>query len=79
MSLLLIVTTLLLALVATGVVMTRDLLYQAILFGLFGQLLAALFLLLHAPGVALAQAVVSGLFLPLLILLSIAKVGRAET
>jgi uncharacterized MnhB-related membrane protein len=42
-------------------------------------LLAALFLLLHAPGVALAQAVVSGLFLPLLILLSIAKVGRAET
>lgn len=78
MSILLIVTLLLVAIVGTGVVLTRETTRQALVLGLFGFVLAALFLLLHAPGVALAQGVVSGIILPLLVLLAIAKVRGAD-
>ncbi|HEX3512194.1 MAG TPA: DUF4040 domain-containing protein [Solirubrobacteraceae bacterium] len=67
----------LLALVALGglaVVLTRDPLRQAIVVGVYGLLLALLFFVLGAPDVALSQIVVSTVALPLMILVTLAKV-----
>jgi energy-converting hydrogenase B subunit D len=70
---------LLVAVVGTLVVVTRDTLHQALVFGLYGLLLALVFLLYAAPEAALAQAVVSGLVVPLLVLLALADLrGRSS-
>lgn len=66
-----------LALVAAGgtiVVMTRDPLPQAIAASLYGLLLAILFALFQAPDVALSQIVVGAVALPLMIMLTLAKI-----
>ena len=69
----------LVALAATGVVLTRDPLSQSISVSLYGLLLALLFVVFQAPDVALSQVVVGAVALPLMILLALAKVrGRAE-
>jgi energy-converting hydrogenase B subunit D len=58
---------------ALATVLTRDPLPQIIVFSLFGATLAAFFLVVQAPDVALSYIVVSGLY-PILILLTLAKV-----
>ncbi|HWE53934.1 MAG TPA: hydrogenase subunit MbhD domain-containing protein [Acidimicrobiales bacterium] len=58
----------------TAVVLTRDPLNQAFVAGFFGLSLATLYLLLQAGDVALSQLVVGAVALPLIVLLSLAKV-----
>lgn len=60
------------------VVLTRDPLRQAISLGVFGSALAVLFFVFQAPDVALSQIVVSTVALPLMILLTLAKVREHE-
>jgi energy-converting hydrogenase B subunit D len=69
-------TTILLLVAAggTAVVATRDPLRQAMVASLFGILLAILFFVLQAPDVALSEIVVGAVALPLMILLSLAKI-----
>lgn len=62
----------------TLVVLTRDVTHQAIVYGIYGFALAALFVLLQAPDVALAQAAVSGVLLPLLVLIALAKLREQD-
>jgi uncharacterized MnhB-related membrane protein len=71
---------LLLLLAAGGlcVVLTRDPLRQALMVGIYGLLLALLFFVLQAPDVALSQLVVSSVAVPLMILLTLAKVRGNE-
>ncbi|GEJ55396.1 Na(+)/H(+) antiporter subunit B [Anaeromyxobacter diazotrophicus] len=64
------------AAVGTGVVLTREPLAQALVVSLFGLVLALLFFLHQAPDVALSQLVVGAVALPLVILLSLAKIRR---
>jgi uncharacterized MnhB-related membrane protein len=73
------VLLLLVALGATGVVLTRDPLSLAIAVSFYGMLLGILFTAFQAPDVALSEIVVGAVALPLMILLALAKVrGRAE-
>jgi uncharacterized MnhB-related membrane protein len=58
----------------TAVVAVRDPLRQAMVASLFGILLAILFFVLQAPDVALSEIVVGAVALPLMILLSLAKI-----
>lgn len=70
-----------LTLVAAGglaVVLTREPLHQALVVGAYGLLIALLFFLFQAPDVALSQIVVSTVALPLMILLTLAKVRQHE-
>ncbi len=68
----------LLALSAMQVVRTRDPAAQAVVVSFYGLVLALLFFLHQAPDVALSQIVVGAVALPLMILLALAKVRRAE-
>jgi uncharacterized MnhB-related membrane protein len=69
-------TTILLLVAAggTAVVAVRDPLRQAMVASFFGILLAILFFVLQAPDVALSEIVVGAVALPLMILLSLAKI-----
>ena len=58
----------------TAVVVIRDSLRQAMVASFFGILLALLFFVLQAPDVALSEIVVGTVALPLMILLSLAKI-----
>ena len=62
----------------TAVVMTRDPLRQAFTAGFFGLALAFFYLSLQAGDVALSQIVVGAIALPLIVLLSLAKVGKGR-
>lgn len=64
----------LLAVGGLAVVLMRDPLRQALLVGVYGLLLALLFFLLQAPDVALSQIVVCTVAVPVMILLTLAKV-----
>jgi uncharacterized MnhB-related membrane protein len=72
--------TILLFVAAGGscVVATRDPLRQAMVASLFGILLAILFFVLQAPDVALSEIVVGAVALPLMILLSLAKIRGGQ-
>ena len=73
--------SLILVLVAVGgtcVVATRDPLRQAMVASFFGILLAILFFSLQAPDVALSEVVVGAVALPLMILVSLAKIRGGE-
>lgn len=75
------IQALILAMVAAGglaVVLTRDPLSQAIVVSFYGILLALMFFLFQAPDVALSQITIGALALPLMILLSLAKIRRRE-
>ncbi len=78
MRTLLVINLLVVVIAATAVVFTRNTTYQAIILSLYGFILAALFLILHSPDVAMAQGVVNGIIIPLIILLSLAKVRERE-
>ena len=60
----------------TAVVFTRDPLRQAFTAGFFGLALAFLYLSLQSGDVALSQVVVGAIAVPLIVLLSLAKVGK---
>jgi uncharacterized MnhB-related membrane protein len=60
----------------TAVVLVRDPLRQAIVAGIFGLLLALLFFAFQAPDVALSQIVVGSVALPLMIVLTLAKLAQ---
>ncbi|HEX3316427.1 MAG TPA: DUF4040 domain-containing protein [Solirubrobacteraceae bacterium] len=61
-----------------AVVGTRDPLRQVLVLGVYGVLLAALFLVFQAPDVALSEVVVGGAALPALLLIALAKVRAAK-
>lgn len=70
-----IVALLLIGVLGTAVVLTRDPTRQALVVAMFGLPLPVLFLLFDAPGVALAQGAVSAIIFPLLLLFALAKVA----
>ena len=63
---------------ATGVVLVRDPVRQVIMLSVYGVLLAVLFLAFQAPDVTLSELTVGAVVLPLLLVLTLAKVGRRE-
>lgn len=74
-----IIALVLVGLGGTAVVLTRDPTHQAIVFALFGLLLTLLFLALQAPDVAFSEIAVGAAALPLMILVTAAKVrGRVQ-
>ncbi len=77
MNALLIVLLTAVGLVGSFTVMTRDPARQAIVAGVFGLLLAALFFSVQAPDVALSELAVAGAAVPIMVLLSLAKL-RAQ-
>lgn len=78
MNTLLIINLLVAVIAATAVIFIKNTTYQAIILSLYGFILATLFLILHSPDVAMAQGVVNGIIIPLVILLSLAKVRDKE-
>jgi energy-converting hydrogenase B subunit D len=66
------------AFVGTLVVLTRDPLRQAAVAGIFGLSLAALFLSVQAPDVALSQMTVGAIVVPVLVLLAMAKIREHD-
>jgi energy-converting hydrogenase B subunit D len=69
---------LLVALSGTTVVLTRDPLRQAVVLSFYGLLLGILFFVFQAPDVGLSQITVGSVGLPLMLLLTIAKVRKRE-
>ena len=63
---------------ATMVVLVRDPVRQVIALSVYGVLLAVLFLAFQAPDVTLSELTVGAVVLPLLLLLTLAKVRRRE-
>ncbi len=63
---------------ATAVVLTRDPLRQVLAFALYGLLLSILFLFLQAPDVALSELAIGTAALPLILLVTLAKLREAK-
>ncbi|HZE02007.1 MAG TPA: hydrogenase subunit MbhD domain-containing protein [Pseudonocardiaceae bacterium] len=63
---------------ATAVVLTRDPVHQVVLVSIYGLLLATLFMAFQAPDVTLSELTVGAVALPLLLLLTLAKVRKQE-
>ena len=63
---------------ATGLVLTRDPLRQVVVLSAYGVLLAVLFMAFQAPDVTLSALTVGAVILPVLLLLTLAKVRRRE-
>jgi energy-converting hydrogenase B subunit D len=63
----------LVGLVATAVVVTRNPLRQIVVSGVYGLILTVLFVVLQAPDVALSMLVVSTVAFPLVVLPAIAR------
>jgi len=61
-----------------AVALVRNPLRQAVVNGFFGLTLIVLFVVLQAPDVALSAIAVSSIAVPLLILLTLAKVGDED-
>jgi energy-converting hydrogenase B subunit D len=70
---------LLVAAAGTAVVLTRDTLKQAIVLSFYGLLLGILFFAYQAPDVGLSQITVGSVGVPLMLLLTLAKVRRRES
>ena len=68
----------LVALGATAVVLTRAPVRQVIVLSVYGILLAVLFLAFQAPDVTLSELTVGAVALPILLLLTLAKVGGRQ-
>ncbi len=68
----------LVALGGTAVVLTRNPVQQAFVLGVYGLLLTFLFLLLQAPDVALSELAVGAAALPLILLVTLAKVRKHQ-
>ena len=62
----------------TATVLVRDPVRQALVSGVFGLTLAFLFFVVGAPDVALSQIVVATVAVPLMVLLTLAKLKEDE-
>jgi energy-converting hydrogenase B subunit D len=62
----------------TAVVLVREPLRQAVILSFYGILLGVLFFAFQAPDVALSQIAVGSVGVPLMLLLTIAKVRKRE-
>jgi uncharacterized MnhB-related membrane protein len=71
-----IATISLVGITALFVILTQDILRQALLYGIYGFTLVTLFVVFQAPDVALSELVVSTIAFPLVILATLAKVKR---
>ncbi len=68
------------AVVATLVVLTRDPLKQVIAFTFYGLVLTLMFFVFQAPDVGLSEIVVGAVVIPLMVLLTLAKLKvKAQT
>jgi energy-converting hydrogenase B subunit D len=63
---------------ATAVALTRVPVRQAIVLSVYGILLAVLFLVFQAPDVTLSELTVGAVALPILLLLTLAKVSGRQ-
>jgi energy-converting hydrogenase B subunit D len=63
---------------ATAVVLIRAGVRQVLMLSVYGLLLAVLFLAFQAPDVTLSELVVGAVALPLILLLTLAKVRKRE-
>ncbi len=63
---------------ATLVVRTRDRVRLVVVLSVYGMLLAILFFVFQAPDVTLSELTVGAIALPLILLLTIAKVRRPQ-
>ena len=79
MTFLQVVCLLAVAVLGTAVVLTREPLRQAAVAGIFGLGLAALFLAVQAPDVALSMLVVGGIVVPVLVLLAMARIRENDS
>jgi energy-converting hydrogenase B subunit D len=70
---------LLTGLMATAVVFNRDPARQAIVLSAYGLVLGVLFVVLQAPDVALSQAAVGTVVVPLMVILAIHAIRRHHT
>jgi energy-converting hydrogenase B subunit D len=66
------------AVAGTAVVLTPEVLRQALVLGIYGLALTLLFFVFQAPDVALSQIVVSGVGMPLIILAALRKIREQE-
>lgn len=62
----------------TAVVLTRDPRNQVIGLSVYGLMLALMFFIFQAPDVALSQIVIGAVTLPLMFMLTLAKIRRNE-
>jgi energy-converting hydrogenase B subunit D len=63
---------------ATAVVLIRERVRQVLALSVYGVLLAVLFLAFQAPDVTLSELTVGAVALPLILLLTLAKVRKPE-
>jgi energy-converting hydrogenase B subunit D len=63
---------------ATAVVLMRARVRQVLMLSIYGVLLAVLFLAFQAPDVTLSELVVGAVVLPIVLLLTLAKVRKPE-
>ncbi len=63
---------------ATAVVLTRVPVRQVVVLSVYGVMLALLFLAFQAPDVTLSELTVGAVALPILLLLTLAKVRKQE-
>jgi len=62
----------------TAVVFAREPLRQAMVVGVYGFILALLFMVFQAPDVALSEIVICTVAIPIMILLALAKIREHE-
>jgi energy-converting hydrogenase B subunit D len=70
---------LLVAVIGTAVVLTRNPEAQIVGVSFFGMVLAVMFMIFQAPDVALSQIVIGAVGLPLMVLLALACLKRNKT
>ena len=63
---------------ATAVVLIRARIRQVLMLSIYGVLLAVLFLAFQAPDVTLSELVVGAVALPIILLLTLAKIRKRE-
>jgi len=68
----------LVAAAATAVVLIRAPVRQVLMVSIYGVLLAVLFLAFQAPDVTLSELVIGAVLLPIVILLTLAKIRKRE-
>jgi uncharacterized MnhB-related membrane protein len=78
MNLFRVVLLVMVGLAGTGVALSREPVRQAMAVGYLGLLLVVLSVVFQAPDVALSQVVVGVLALPLMVVLTVAKIRRSR-
>jgi energy-converting hydrogenase B subunit D len=63
---------------ATAVVLIRRHVHQVLVLSIYGVLLAVLFLAFQAPDVTLSELTVGAVILPIVLLLTLAKIRKRE-